>query len=242
MDKKTKILNLLAQGYQEEMAFIAGRPAEEWERPGTFEAWAPKDILAHNGAWKERLAENIQLALSGKTPTRNEDFDHENAQIFTQYKDKSLEEILNLSTNAHEKLYHLIESLAEETLNSADVLPWQEGQPLWRLITGNGYTHPLIHLIDHFQKQGKIRTAGELLGRLANATLELADDDEAQGVARYNLACSHALLGQKEAAINELRQALELNPGLTEWSQQDPDLENLRGEAGYQAIYTAGSS
>jgi hypothetical protein len=44
-------------------------------------------------------------------------------------------------------------------------------------------------------------------------------------------------LGDKQKAINELRQALRLRPDLTEWSQQDPDFEPIRDEAGYKAIY-----
>jgi hypothetical protein len=45
------------------------------------------------------------------------------------------------------------------------------------------------------------------------------------------------LLGDKETAINELREALKLNPGLKEWSQQDPAFQPIRGKAGYKALY-----
>jgi hypothetical protein len=55
---------------------------------------------------------------------------------------------------------------------------------------------------------------------------------------RYNLACHYALSGQKERAISGLREALTLNPDLTEWSKQDPDFVPLRQEAGYQALYS----
>jgi hypothetical protein len=34
-----------------------------------------------------------------------------------------------------------------------------------------------------------------------------------------------------------LREALKLNPGLTEWSKEDPDFEPIREEAVYKAIY-----
>ena len=48
------------------------------------------------------------------------------------------------------------------------------------------------------------------------------------GVVQYNLACQYALLGQPESAIHALRQALQLNPDLLEWSKQDPDLDSIR--------------
>jgi hypothetical protein len=65
----------------------------------------------------------------------------------------------------------------------------------------------------------------------------LDDSPDWQGVIRYNNACSFSLLGEKETAINELREALKLNPGLTEWSKEDPDFEPIREEAVYKAIY-----
>jgi hypothetical protein len=58
-----------------------------------------------------------------------------------------------------------------------------------------------------------------------------------QGTIRYNLACSYSLVGEKEKAISELREALKMNPALTEWSQQDPDFEPIGEEAEYQALY-----
>jgi hypothetical protein len=54
---------------------------------------------------------------------------------------------------------------------------------------------------------------------------------------KYNLACHYALLGAKAEAIRELRESLALNPGPIDWSRQDPDLDAVRGEPGYQALY-----
>ena len=73
----------------------------------------------------------------------------------------------------------------------------------------------------------------EMTGQLTS----LDDGPDWQGTIRYNNACSFSLLGDKETAINELREALKLNPGLTEWSRQDPDFEPIRGEAGYKTLY-----
>jgi len=71
--------------------------------------------------------------------------------------------------------------------------------------------------------------------QVANA---LDDSPEWRSIAIYNLACYYAIAGQKEKAVERLRQALELNPGLTEWSKEDPDFASIRQEPDYQAIYT----
>jgi len=45
----------------------------------------------------------------------------------------------------------------------------------------------------------------------------------------YNLACSHALLGQRREALAALRRAVELGYDDYEWMMQDQDLASLRG-------------
>jgi len=54
---------------------------------------------------------------------------------------------------------------------------------------------------------------------------------------KYNLACHYSLLGAAAEAIRELQESLALNPGLIDWSKQDPDLDAIRGEPEYQAMY-----
>jgi len=53
----------------------------------------------------------------------------------------------------------------------------------------------------------------------------------------YNVACTWALLGERELAFDCLKRNLELNPMSTgarekqkEWARKDPDLESLRGD------------
>ena len=44
----------------------------------------------------------------------------------------------------------------------------------------------------------------------------------------YNLACSHCLLNQPDAAFAALRKALAMGYNDWKWLNEDPDLENLR--------------
>jgi hypothetical protein len=58
-----------------------------------------------------------------------------------------------------------------------------------------------------------------------------------RNVARYNLACFYALTGQKKKAMAELRESLQTNPDLIEWSKRDSDLDSLRDDPAFQALY-----
>lgn len=49
-------------------------------------------------------------------------------------------------------------------------------------------------------------------------------------VAYYNLGCSYALLGEKDAAFKAIEQALKLGYRDLEHLKQDPDLKNLRDD------------
>ena len=58
-----------------------------------------------------------------------------------------------------------------------------------------------------------------------------------KGDVKYSLACHYSLLGAKTDAIRELQESLVLNPGLIDWAKEDPDLDAIRDEPEYQAMY-----
>lgn len=237
MGRKQRVLALMEKAYAAQRDFMDGLSDQQRSRSGTQEDWSPKDALAHIAAWSSRLAKNIALTRDGKTPTRNEDFDHENAEIFAAYEHCTWEEVAAMLAQGHEDVVKQVEMLGEYGLESSEALPWLEGRPVWRNIVGNSFAHPLIHLSEFYQKLGQDQKAGELLGEMATGYLGLDDDPQWQATGHYNLACSYALLGRKEQAIHELRIALELFPDFREWSLEDPDLRSLREEPEYQALY-----
>jgi tetratricopeptide (TPR) repeat protein len=75
-------------------------------------------------------------------------------------------------------------------------------------------------------------------GEYAEAKRRLLDAIERRGEAAgllYNLACAESRLGESEAAVKHLRQAVELQPSFATYAQNDPDLEAVRGEDGFPA-------
>ncbi|MGD8402444.1 MAG: ClbS/DfsB family four-helix bundle protein [Anaerolineales bacterium] len=233
---RDKLIELLEKGDRLEKDFMASLSAEERDANGTFEHWSPKDIVAHNYYWRKHHAEDALEVLAKKSPTQNDE-DEINAEVYTQYKDKSWGEIETLIETGLKRMREAIDGLSEDELQSDKFYPWDQGRPLWRELVTNIYTHPIIHLSEWYIKKGNPSRAAEMYQEMTDQLATLDNGPEWQGTIRYNNACSFSLLGDKEKAINELREALKLNPRLTEWSQEDSDFEPIRDEPEYKALY-----
>jgi hypothetical protein len=233
---KRELSELLQEGYQLEKEFVAALSDEERSAQGTFDRWTARDVIAHNAYWRKHHAEDVLAVLAGKT-TAEADETQVNQQVYSCYRDQSWEEIDALVQASLTTMGEAISSVSEADLRRGDFYSWSQGGPLWRAIVSNSYTHPIIHLGEWYIKRGDPARAGNMYQAMTGRLASLDDSPEWQGTIRYNNACSFSLLGDKETAINELRQALQLNPGLTEWSRQDSDLEPIRDEPGYKALY-----
>ena len=56
---------------------------------------------------------------------------------------------------------------------------------------------------------------------------------------KYNVACLHAVAGQTEEALRQIREAVRVGFGNRAWLEQDPDLEALRPDARFQELLRA---
>ena len=237
MERKMLLLDLLKQAHAMEMSFVDALSGQEHARSGTLEDWSAKDVISHIAAWKARLADNLLAVSEGMAPARSEDLDRENAILFEEHRDKTWDEVLRMATGAFQRVVAQVELLGEQELVSVEEFPWQGERPLWRLIVGSGCIHPLAHLAEFHRNQGNREQAGKVLGEMARSMVDLDDSSLWQGEVKYTLACHYSLLGVAAKAIQELRESLALNPGLIDWSKEDPDLDAIRGEPECQAIY-----
>ncbi len=55
-------------------------------------------------------------------------------------------------------------------------------------------------------------------------------------VGRYNLACKHALAGERDAAFEWLDKAIAVGFGAVDTLEKDPDLASLRGDARWRGV------
>jgi tetratricopeptide (TPR) repeat protein len=237
MDLKPILYRLFDQASQAEQDYIDCLTPAERQACGQIDAWAPKETLAHMAVWQERLAKNISASLHGGELQHYDNFLELNDLDFEVDQRLSWDDCLERASLSHSALRQLFETLDETALQRLDVLPWQEGRPLWKLFVGNIVDHPVSHLCMLYHARGDHEKALALQEQTSLALADFDPDPVWQGTVRYNLACAYALSGLKDKAIQALKEAYPLNPALLEWSKQDNDLDSLRQEPAFLALY-----
>jgi tetratricopeptide (TPR) repeat protein len=234
---KNAVLELIRKSGSDLQALLDTLTDKERCESGSYEKWSVKDQIGHIESWKERMTDNIVAIMEGRSPFRSEDFERTNREIFEKHHGRPWEELLEWTQEVEERLLQAVQALSEEDLMSGDFFPWQDGRELWRQIIGNSYMHPITHIEQVYIQRGEVERATALQEEAFQLLSPLDQNPGWQGTLIYNLACHYSLCGEKTKAIEGVRQALQLNPELVDWSKQDPDLDLIREESGFQALY-----
>jgi tetratricopeptide (TPR) repeat protein len=235
-DLKTRLIQLLELSRSFRQQLLADLDPAERSANGAWEDWSLKDELAHVIAWQLNSLARITALIYAEPVPQFDDYETINQSIYQTNRDRTLAEIVAEGDRAYADFVRLIESLSEEDLGQPARFSDQERRSLAAQIMGNGYEHPIFHYADFYRRRGDLAKATHLHEASVAAVADLPDW---YGTARYNLACFYALSGQREKALHELGEALQLRPDLLEWSKQDTDLVSLREDPSYQALYPA---
>jgi len=238
MNLKASIIALLNRAWDEEQAFIDSLTDAERAASGTRERWAAKDIVCHIASWNEHMAQTMEGARRGEAPAGlSDDIDAINAEIFEKHCHRDWPDVLRYAETSQKALAAQVQAFDEAILRDKERFAWLHGQPLWRRVVGNGYTHRMMHLVSFWAEHGDAGRALETWQQAAGLLDPLDDSPSWHGTNRYNIACGYALAGMKAQAIDTLREALRLNPSLVQWSKDDSDFNSLRQEPAFQALY-----
>jgi tetratricopeptide (TPR) repeat protein len=210
---------------------------EEFKEVGKEDDWSAKDNLFHALVWATRRLDMLKTISAGDSwiDVDYGDFEDANREIFKEYRDKSWEDMREMSSTTYQDGLAYLASIDESELQRKKD---NDERPFWRIIADNFITHPMIHIWEILQDAGQTEDLIDIFGEKFTKMLRKLDSsDNWQGLIDYNYACILSLSGDYNKAIKSLKNSLELNPQLIEWSQQDPDLEPLRNLEDYQALY-----
>jgi hypothetical protein len=235
---KEQLFDLIERAYQEKLAFVESLTLEQRAMVGTSEQWSPKDFLAHTLVWEERFVDNHQAALQGVPLPLYGDTDPANDEIFQAHRDMPWEEVRRKVDDVHQKVTAWLQVQTEDDLTDPARFPWANNRALWGRLMGNSVIHPLLHLAELYATYGHVDQATEMQESFVPPLLALSDAPAWRSTTLYNLACYYALAGMKQKAIAQLGEAFQIDSSLVEWSKEDADLNSLRDDPAYQALYS----
>jgi tetratricopeptide (TPR) repeat protein len=235
MHLKLKLLDLLERAYKEEQAFIEGLDENERATAGTPERWAVKDVIAHVAAWKERTAQELAAVARAESPPDFGSLAQFNTHTFRQHQNLAWTDVLAQSAPAHRRLQAKLESTPDHILTGLPA-SGRRKEPVWWLVVGRGFTHPLGHLAHRCVERDDLDAAIGIHERVAALLLGLDISPAWQALVRYRLARRYVGLERAEQAIVELRQAFRLEPDLIKRSKNDPSFAALRENPAYHAL------
>jgi hypothetical protein len=243
MINKEKLTEALDFSHTEVRDFIDALREEQRLASGAVDHWSAKDVIAHLTEWIARLVKDLELAAQPDAlhavPSNYDNIDETNAEIYAQHQRQNWGELQEEMECAFMAVKTFAQAASEIELADQQRIPWREGRPLWRMLVSTAVEHPILHLSYYQVENGDIAEAARLQETSVARLLELDDSPGWRGVQIYNLACIQSLSGQKEKALANLTEALQLTPDLVEWSKQDPDLAGLHDHPVYQALYAS---
>jgi hypothetical protein len=235
MTIKEQLQKVIEKSRETEQAFIASLSDEEKAEQGTYERWSAKDNLAHANYWADLRARQALAYV------REEDFglvpqyEQANVEVFEQYSESDWVEIKQLADQAYARMLEAVQGMDEEELLGPSAT--SEGTPMWQSLLGSVYSHKINHYSQFYEQHGRKEEVGRLWKEWGEIVSPLDSSPDWQGGVHYNAACSLALVGDAEGALEELKVGLELRPGLKGWSRHDSDLDILHGQQGYRDLY-----
>lgn len=235
MSLQDELHHIFETSRQRELEWMESLTDEERSSAGTFEEWSAKDIVAHASYWQQVRAKRSLAWVRGENLEPAPQFQAANAQVFDRFSGRTWDEIEGFAQQAHKDMVEAIRAMEEDELRGPS--EQSEGQKMWESLVGTGYTHKLLHYSEYDQERGKTQLASQLWKEWAQLVSPLDSGPEWQGGVHYNAACSLALTGDPEGALEELRRGLKLRPSLTAWSRRDSDLEILHDHPEYRALF-----
>jgi hypothetical protein len=236
MELKERLHFVVETAIQEFQALEAELPPDMLEQKGSLKAWTPRDDVIHCAAYVNRFAESLAWPRD-HAREELEDYLKFNDEIWQAHQDETWAEALKMWEDACRAVLAGIEPLSESELMSNQTFQWLGEQAPAEYIPGLVYVHGMIHKQYIYNRLGRQADSLACADRVYQVIEEMDYSDRVHGRNLYNKACSYALAGSKKEAIRMLKEALQLEPNLVEWSRQDSDLESLRGDAEFEAIY-----
>jgi tetratricopeptide (TPR) repeat protein len=225
------LLEIIALGRERERTLADSLDADARTAIGTVERWAPKDHFVHLAVWAAYQARRLEAIATGNAPAPPAD----NDTVFLERRDDPWAATWAALMRACDDAAAAVTRASDEEL----IIPNANGRTLLSLTLSNLYLHPIAHMAQIYEERGDGASAEQVQQEAVTTVARLFGKGDQYGNAVYNLGCYYALRGRPADAIAQVREALAVNPTLTDLAKEDVDLVSLHDLPEYQALFTA---
>jgi len=234
---KDALLDFLELIKNEITAFERGLTEEQKKEGGSLNKWSVKDILSHLVFWGNHFNSQAEKARNGeKVPQVGDYFDQLNDGVLIEHMEQPFSEALIELERSFQESTAILKSFSADELNDKNKFEYLNDRTLIDNALGTLGWHVSHHISDFYVKNGQIEKAIDLQEKY---TKRLRGFPTWEANAIYNLACFFVLIGEKEKAIINLESAFLAQPDLIEWSKNDNDLDALREDTDFKALFPA---
>jgi tetratricopeptide (TPR) repeat protein len=229
--KHSALLEVIDLARERERALVDSLDADARTAVGTVERWAPKDHFVHLATWAAYQARRLEAVATGSPATQPAD----NDTVFLEHRDDSWETTWADLMRALDDNATALMRVSNETLTALN----ENGRSLFSLTLSSTYLHPIAHLAQIYEERGDGTSAEQVQQEAVTTVARLFGKGDQYANAVYSLGCYYALHGRSAEAIAQVREALAVNPQLTDPIKEDVDLVSLHDLPDYQALFTA---
>jgi hypothetical protein len=236
MTSKDQLISIIEATIQEFRELEKLLSPEKLEQKGTLKKWAVRDDVLHCAFYVQQFADRLAWPRE-HAKVDGSDYLTVNDDVWTAHQSESWAATLKMLEDACRAVIAGLQLLSEEELNDSKFFTWLGDRSVADYIPGLVFTHGLMHIQYTFVREGMAEAAIRNADKAYKMAEALDSSEAGQGRNLYNKACSYALAGHKAEAITMVMKAVKLAPDLLEWSKQDSDLESLRDDPQFMAIY-----
>jgi len=232
---KDAFIDFLNQIKNEMADFEKELTDKQKKKKGSLKKWSAKDTISHLVFWGNHFNSLIEKAKNGeKVPQVGDYYDLVNDGVLIKHMDKPFNEALSDLYKSFQESIKTLKSFSADELNDKKKYEYLNDRTLIDQSLGTLGWHVMHHISDFYAKNGQKKKA---ISQQENITEKLRKFPSWKDSAVYNLACFFTLNNENERAIKFLRIAFADRPELIDWSKSDSDLDALRDDAEFKALY-----
>lgn len=235
MHIKEQLIAFMSLVNEEVSSFVNDLSEAEKSETGSREKWAAKDVFSHLVFWGNHFNNQLTDARRGeKAPTAGDYTDEINDGVLYRHLEQPFSEALSAYAESFQQSKHIVADTTPDDLSSKGLYDYLNGRSILDMALGTFGWHVVFHISDHYLRKGQLEKAIALQEKY---TEELRSFPDWEANAIYNLACFYAQIGEVKKVIANLKPAFLKRPDLIEWAKNDPDLDPLREDPAFIALF-----